>query len=62
MVIGGYTDPQGSRNGFGALLLGVYENGKLRYAGKVGTGFDEQSLDESAQAPRQARAGHSPRS
>ncbi|MGZ5261625.1 MAG: non-homologous end-joining DNA ligase, partial [Burkholderiales bacterium] len=36
MVIGGYTDPEGSRNGFGALLLGVYEpDGKLRYSGKV---------------------------
>jgi bifunctional non-homologous end joining protein LigD len=39
-VIGGFTDPKGGRVGFGALLLGYYENGKLRYAGKVGTGFD----------------------
>ena len=38
-VIGGYTDPRGSRTGFGALLLGYYDSdGKLRYAGKVGTG------------------------
>ena len=44
MVIGGFTDPQGSRTGFGALLLGIYENGKLRYAGKVGTGFDDKTL------------------
>ena len=44
MVIGGYTEPQGSRKGFGALLLGVYEDKKLRYAGKVGTGFDEKNL------------------
>jgi len=45
MVIGGYTDPEGSRNGFGALLLGVYEpDGKLRYSGKVGTGFNEATL------------------
>ncbi|HEY2864437.1 MAG TPA: DNA ligase D [Casimicrobiaceae bacterium] len=44
MVIGGFTDPQGSRSGFGALLLGIYEAGKLRYAGKVGTGFDDQTL------------------
>jgi len=44
MVIGGFTDPQGSRSGFGALLLGVHENGKLRYAGKVGTGFDDKLL------------------
>jgi bifunctional non-homologous end joining protein LigD len=45
MVIGGYTDPAGSRQGFGALLLGVYEpDGKLRYSGKVGTGFDDATL------------------
>ena len=48
MVIGGYTDPQGSRTGFGALLLGVYDDGKLRYAGKVGTGFDEATLRKLA--------------
>jgi bifunctional non-homologous end joining protein LigD len=34
MVIGGYTEPQGSRTGFGALMLGVYEDGKLRYAAR----------------------------
>ena len=62
MVIGGFTDPQGSRSGFGALLLGIYDDGKLRYSGKVGTGFDEQSLDRAAQAPRQARAGRAARS
>ncbi len=46
-VIGGYTDPKGSRSGFGALLLGVYDgHGKLRYCGKVGTGFDETTLAE----------------
>ena len=44
MVIGGYTEPQGSRNGFGALLLGYYEDGVLRYSGKVGTGFNETTL------------------
>ncbi|HEY5285166.1 MAG TPA: DNA ligase D, partial [Polyangia bacterium] len=44
-VIGGYTDPQGSRVGIGALLLGVHdEDGVLRYAGKVGTGFDDHTL------------------
>jgi bifunctional non-homologous end joining protein LigD len=44
-VIGGYTDPKGSRTGFGALLLGYYnEEGKLACAGKVGTGFDHQTL------------------
>jgi bifunctional non-homologous end joining protein LigD len=44
-VIGGYTDPQRSRVGFGALLLGYYdEDGGLVYAGKVGTGFDNETL------------------
>jgi bifunctional non-homologous end joining protein LigD len=43
-VIGGYTPPKGSRQGFGALLVGFYEQGKLRYAGKVGTGFDDGML------------------
>lgn len=46
LVIGGYTDPQGERIGFGALLLGYYENGDLRYAGQVGTGFDDDLLEE----------------
>ncbi len=43
-VIGGYTEPQGTRKFFGALLLGVYEDGMLRYAGRVGTGFDRALL------------------
>jgi bifunctional non-homologous end joining protein LigD len=43
-VIGGYTDPSGSRVGFGALLLGVQESGRLVYRGKVGTGFNSESL------------------
>jgi len=44
MVVGGFTDPHGSRTGFGALLLGYFEAGQLRYAGKVGTGFDDRTL------------------
>jgi len=44
MVIGGFTKPEGSRRYFGALLLGAYEDGKLRYVGKVGTGFNENTL------------------
>jgi bifunctional non-homologous end joining protein LigD len=44
-VIGGYTAPGGSRTGFGALLVGTYdEQGKLGFAGKIGTGFDAQRL------------------
>lgn len=46
LVIGGYTDRKGERIGFGALLLGYYENGDFRYAGQVGTGFDDDLLEE----------------
>jgi len=46
VVIGGYTDPEGSRVGIGALLVGVYQDGRLVYAGKVGTGFDHKTLRE----------------
>jgi bifunctional non-homologous end joining protein LigD len=45
-VIGGFTKPAGSRKYFGALLLGIHSGGKLRYVGKVGTGFDEDTLRE----------------
>jgi bifunctional non-homologous end joining protein LigD len=44
LVIGGYTAPQGSRTDFGALLVGYWEDDKLSYAGKVGTGFDHHTL------------------
>ncbi|MGH2662787.1 MAG: non-homologous end-joining DNA ligase [Actinomycetota bacterium] len=44
LVIGGFTEPKGSRAGFGALLVGYYEDGELVYAGKVGTGYNEQLL------------------
>src|SRR5690242_17369736 len=54
-VIGGYTDPQGARTGFGALLLGIHEGGELRYCGKVGTGFNDAMLDKlSAQLAKLA--------
>jgi len=43
-VIAGYTKPGGARQHFGALLLGAYDKGKLRYVGKVGTGFDRKTL------------------
>ena len=44
-VIGGYTDPGGTRRGFGALLVGLYDDaGDLNYTGKVGTGFDHPTL------------------
>ena len=43
-IIGGYTPPQGSRKYFGAILVGYYENKKLVFAGKVGTGFTVKLL------------------
>ncbi len=48
-VVGGWTDPRGSRKGFGALLLGVYEDKKLRYVGSVGSGFDAKLLHDTAE-------------
>lgn len=47
-VIGGYTDPRGTRIGFGALLVGFYRRGRLVYAGKVGTGYDNATLQRLA--------------
>ncbi|TMM08045.1 MAG: ATP-dependent DNA ligase [Actinobacteria bacterium] len=68
LVIGGWTAPKGSRERLGALLVGYYERGKLRYAGKVGTGFDRQTLhrlgDELQRRERQTspfEAGGPPR-
>ena len=43
-VIGGYTQPECERKHFGALLVGAYENGELKFAGRVGTGFSERLL------------------
>ena len=43
-VIGGWTDPGGSRSHFGALLVGLFAGEKLRYAGKVGTGYTQKIL------------------
>jgi DNA ligase D-like protein (predicted ligase) len=49
VVVGGWSDPRGSRTGLGALLVGVHdESGALRYAGKVGTGFGRATLDDLA--------------
>jgi DNA ligase D-like protein (predicted ligase) len=48
LVIGGYTPPKGSRTDLGALLLGYHERGRLRYAGKVGTGFTRATLKDLA--------------
>jgi bifunctional non-homologous end joining protein LigD len=47
-VIGGYTAPAGRRRHLGALLVGLYDDGALRYVGKVGAGFSDQTLDDLA--------------
>lgn len=43
-VVLGWTEPRGARSGLGALLVGYYDDGELRFGGKVGTGFDEREL------------------
>lgn len=48
-MIGGWTEPHGKRIGFGALLIGFYRDGTLVYAGKVGTGFDDETLQDLAE-------------
>jgi bifunctional non-homologous end joining protein LigD len=61
LVIGGFTAPRGSRTDFGALLLGYHDpDGSLRYAGKVGTGFDHETLAELGARLRALRREHSP--
>jgi DNA ligase D-like protein (predicted ligase) len=60
LVIGGYTDPAGSRTDFGALLVGHYEDGRLRYAGKVGTGYDAATLRDLGARLRELETRESP--
>lgn len=61
LVVGGWTDPTGSRHGFGALLMGYYDQtGGLRYAGKVGTGFNERTLREIHDALSELAVDESP--
>lgn len=43
-VVGGFTEPEGARKHFGALLVGFYEGKSLKFAGRVGTGFSEKLL------------------
>jgi bifunctional non-homologous end joining protein LigD len=59
-VVGGYTDPAGSRTDFGALLVGYYEDDRLRYAGKVGTGYSAQMLRTLGRQLRKLETGESP--
>jgi DNA ligase D-like protein (predicted ligase) len=59
-VIGGFTEPRGSRIGFGALLVGYYEDGALRYAGKVGTGYSDTLLRDLRARLEALTQPHSP--
>ncbi len=60
LVIGGWSEPHGARSGFGALLVGYYDGERLRYAGKVGTGFSVATITSlSAELARLDRP-HSP--
>lgn len=60
LVVGGWTAPQGSRAHFGALLLGYHEGGALRYAGRVGSGFDERALADISRRLRELETRRSP--
>ena len=60
LVVGGWTDPQRSRTGFGALLVGYYRDGDLAYAGKVGTGFDHRMLADLSTRFRDLAADRPP--
>jgi bifunctional non-homologous end joining protein LigD len=60
LVVGGFTAPHGARHEFGALLVGYYADGELRYAGKVGTGFDEATLRDLGDRMRALRVERAP--
>ncbi len=60
LVIGGFTEPHGSRTDFGALLVGYFSDGRLQYAGKVGTGFDQATLDSLGERLRRLERTTSP--
>jgi bifunctional non-homologous end joining protein LigD len=59
-VIGGYTDPAGSRTDFGALLVGYNEDGRLKYAGRVGTGYTAATLRDLGARLRELETSESP--
>ena len=60
LVVGGFTDPAGSRSDFGALLVGYHEDGVLRYAGRVGTGYSTKTLHELGARLRELETPASP--
>jgi bifunctional non-homologous end joining protein LigD len=60
LVIGGYTAPGGTRSHFGSILVGGYRRGKLLYAGRVGTGFNEKTLTDLKRRFRKIERADSP--
>jgi bifunctional non-homologous end joining protein LigD len=60
LVVGGFTEPAGSRTDFGALLVGYFEDGCLRYAGKVGTGYTAATLRDLGGRLRALETAESP--
>ncbi len=60
VVIVGFTDPKGTRHHFGALLVGYYDRGRLRYAGKVGTGYSAGTLRDLGARLRALETSDSP--
>ena len=60
-VVGGYSEPAGSRHGFGALLVGYHDaDGKLQYAGRVGTGFSDATLNDLQKRLKSLEQSRSP--
>jgi len=59
-VIGGWTEPHGERKRFGALLVGFYRDGDLVYAGKVGTGYDDETLESLYERMKRIERATSP--
>jgi DNA ligase D-like protein (predicted ligase) len=60
LVIGGWTAPKGSRKRLGAILVGYWEDGSLRYAGKVGTGFGQEMLERLGDELERREVGSPP--
>lgn len=60
LVVGGFTDPKRSRHDFGALLVGYHDGDRLVYAGKVGTGFDDETLERLGRRLRSRERKTSP--
>ncbi|CAM4186207.1 DNA ligase D [Vreelandella rituensis] len=60
-IVGGYTDPQGSRSGFGSLLMGAFDkDDRLEYAGRVGTGFSSLQLESLSATLQKLETSRSP--